>query len=389
MLKIIKFFFKNLIYLPGIFLIICINFFFKFRFFAFNQSRIGHLVEDYYIYFNNLNNKKCIVFKSHVHHEVCNKELLDIIEKKVNFYKNGYLFERPLKILDLIRKRFSIFNNINLINRDNKRDGYLNYNFKEKELLYNDEQISFFDNFMSENQLIKNKYICLQFWDMGHLNKKFDFSHHTYRLSSTHFKNYHKSLNFIISGGYKVVRIGKNSKTKINIEDNKNFIDVSLDKEKREVLDIMLLNNCKFYISTTGGLDYLAYMFDKPMLLNSPIIDNIFCEKKNIFYLFKNHYHTLKKRNLSLEEICNNDLGFVPKTNFLTNNNIEIKDNSEDEIFDAVKDLIDLVNDEKKYEFFKNRSKKNWLMYQNYVNNKKPHLKKYYKNILCLNSNKI
>ena len=43
----------------------------------------------------------------------------------------------------------------------------------------------------------------------------------------------------------------------------------------------MLLNYCKFFVTTTGGLDYLAFMFNKPMIVNTPIIDNVFSEKKN------------------------------------------------------------------------------------------------------------
>ena len=53
---------------------------------------------------------------------------------------------------------------------------------------------------------------------MGHLDtKKYDFSHHDHRLSKCKFSNYFKTIKYLISQGYKVIRIGKNSKTIIDI----------------------------------------------------------------------------------------------------------------------------------------------------------------------------
>ena len=80
------FFLKNFFHFPSIILIILINKIFKYKFYSINVGRIGHLVEDYYIYLNNEKNQKCIVFKSYQSLGVCNKELVYIIEKKNKFF---------------------------------------------------------------------------------------------------------------------------------------------------------------------------------------------------------------------------------------------------------------------------------------------------------------
>lgn len=379
-----KFLIINSLYIPSIIVIILINKIFKYKFYSINVSRLGHLVEDYYIYLNNKENQKCIVFKSHQNLGVCNKELVSIIEKKINFFKLAKFIEKPILILNIIRKKYNILNDINLVNKDYKKDGYQNYSFQDIKLEYSEQHQILFNDFLLKNNIEIKKYICVSFWDMGHLDiKKYDFSHHNHRLSKCKFTNYLKTIKYLISQGYKVIRIGKNSKTIIDIDDKKNFIDISLDKKKNEILDVMLLNHCKCFISTSGGLDYLGFMFNKPMLINHPIIDNVFSEKKNIFYLIKEHFNKKTKKILSLEEIKDMDLGFVPKADYFEKKLIEINDNNEDEILNIAKKLLNLIDDQNNYQMYYNQSKKNWNTYKHYISSKHPYLEKYFKDIKC------
>ncbi len=384
-MKYLKFLIINSLYIPSIIVIILINKVFKYKFYSINVSRLGHLVEDYYIYLNNKKNQKCIVFKSHQNLGVCNNELISIFEKKINFFKLSKFIEKPIWILNIVRKKYNILNDINLVNKDYKKDGYQNYSFKDIKLEYSEQHQILFNDFLLKNNIEKKKYICVSFWDMGHLDtKKYDFSHHDHRLSKCKFSNYFKTIKYLISQGYKVIRIGKTSKTPIQIEDKENFIDVSLDKSKNEILDIMLLNYCKCFISTSGGLDYLGFMFDKPMLINQPIVDNVFSEKKNVFYLIKEHFNQKTNHNLTLEDIKDLDLGFVPKSYFFKKKLIAINDNNEEDILRILKKLLNFIEDKDNYQLYHNESKKNWNTYRSYINLKHPYLEKYFKDIKCL-----
>ena len=384
-MKYLIFLIKNSIHIPTIVVIIFLNRIFKIKFYAINVSRLGHLVEDYYVFLNNIKYQKCIIFKNHLDLNVCNKELMEIINKKINFFKFSKLLEKPIWILNMIRKRYGFFNNINLVNKYYKKDGYTEYNLGEIKLEYSKNQKLIFEQLLLKYNIKQKNYICVSFWEMGHLDiNKYDFSHHSHRLSKCKFSNYIKTIKYLIGQGYKVVRIGKNSKITIDIDDKENFIDISMDNHKNEILDIMLLNYCKCFLTTSGGLDYLGFMFDKPMLINSPIVDNIFSEKKNIIYLLKEHFNKKTKKVLNFQDIKNMDLGFVPKAEYFKNKSIEIRDNNEDKILNAVKKLLYLIDDDNNYQIYYNESVKHWNIYKDYISLKHPHLKKYFEDIKCL-----
>jgi putative glycosyltransferase (TIGR04372 family) len=381
----VNFLLKNGFFTPQIILVLILSYIFNFRFYSFNVSRIGHLSEDLFVFLNSKKNKKCIIFLSHQYNGVCNKELLGIIKKRFFFYPS-FLFEQPINIIKQIRYRYGIFNSINLVNKDFKKSGFENYNLKPVKLSYTEEQNKIFNDFLRVNKLSKGKYVCFSLWEKGHLKDKRQFSHHNHRLSNSNFKNYYKSINYLTQNGFKVVRIGINSSIKLNIN-HKNYIDFSYNVKKNEILDIMLLNYCKFFVTTTGGLDYLAFMFNKPMIVNTPIIDNVFSEKKNIIYLLRPHYCTKKKSIINIREIMmKRNLGFLPKYYFLKKNHIKILDNDKNEILSSIKDLLMLINDKKKYKKYYKISSIYWKNYLLYINKYHKNLLPFYKKIKCLYS---
>ena len=387
----VNFLLKNGFFAPQIILVLILSYIFNFRFYSFNVSRIGHLAEDLYIFLNSKKNKKCIIFSSHNYYGVCNKELLGIIKKRFFFFPS-FLFEQPINIIKKIRHRYGIFNSINLVNKDFKKSGLENYNLKPIKLAYTEEQNKIFNDFLRTNKVSKGKYVCFSLWEMGHLKDignlkdKGRFSHHNHRLSNTNFKNYYKSINYLTQNGFKVIRVGINNSIKLNIN-HKNYIDFSYNVKKNEILDIMLLNYCKFFVTTTGGLDYLAFMFNKPMIVNTPIVDNVFNEKKNIIYLLRPHYCTKKKNIINIKEIMiKRNLGFIPKYYFLKKNHIKILDNDKNEILSSIKDLLMLINDKKKYKKYYKISSIYWKNYLLYINKYRKNLLPFYKKIKCLYS---
>ena len=376
---------KNAKFIPQIILVLILTYIFNFRFYSFNVSRIGHLSEDYFIFLNNKKNYNCILFLSHQDVGICNQELLEIVKKRFFFFPS-FFFEEPIKIINKIRQKYGIFNRVNLVNKDFKKSGYAGYNLKPIKLSYSEKHKKIFNDFLKNYKVKEGKFVCFSLWEMGHLKNKKIFSHHKHRLSLNNFKNYYQSINYLIQNGFKVVRIGKNNSIKLKIN-HKNYIDTSNILNKNEILDIMLLNYCKFFVTTTGGLDYLAYMFNKPMIINTPIVDNVFSEKKNIMYLLRPHYCGKKKSELNFQEIMiNRDLGFLPKYQFLKKKKIRILDNNRFEILNCVKDILKLINDQKKYKKYRKISEYYWEQYLLYINKSHKKLLPFYKNIKCLYS---
>ena len=67
-----------------------------------------------------------------------------------------------------------------------------------------------------------------------------------------------------------------------------------------DTLDFFLLKNCQSYISNATGLDYLAFIFDKPMLINSASINDFFIEKPNIVYILRPYFSKQQKKKFLL-----------------------------------------------------------------------------------------
>jgi len=100
--------------------------------------------------------------------------------------------------------------------------------------------------------------VCLHVRD--HYFKK-DIERKNYRNSN--INNYIDAIQYLIEKNYKVIRMGKEGK-KINFR-HKNFIDYCTLHQKEDILDLYLLNKCKFFIGTQSGIIDVAYMFNKPV----------------------------------------------------------------------------------------------------------------------------
>ena len=93
--------------------------------------------------------------------------------------------------------------------------------------------------------------------------------------------DYHKHRNMEIDDfipmckylnkkGFFVVRMGSDVKKKMSYT-NPKFIDYSVSDFKSDFLDIYILANCYFNVSSVMGLDAIPFIFRKPILYLSSI----------------------------------------------------------------------------------------------------------------------
>tara|TARA_B100001250_G_C19416312_1_gene621272 strand:- start:177 stop:668 length:492 start_codon:yes stop_codon:yes gene_type:complete len=112
-------------------------------------------------------------------------------------------------------------------------------------------------------------------------------------------------------------------------------------------MDFFLGSNCEFCISTGSGFDSIPFVFRKPILyVNISPVGLLNASSKKFLFLPKHHYSNIKKRNLNLKEIFQNNVGMALKTEDFSNNNISLKDNTPDEILNASLDMIDLIKND-------------------------------------------
>ena len=181
--------------------------------------------------------------------------------------------------------------------------------------------------------------VCLMVRDSQYLdslqgNNSFDYSYHDYRDSD--IKSYRKSVEYLLSQNYFVIRMGKVMKTPLNLE-HESFLDYPFLETKDDLMDIWLLANCNLCISTLFGPDEICGVFKtKCLFINFLPIAQLpswadGCHAPKVLRWTHN------KRALSLNESIENSYLYGHE---YKDNNIEIIDLNELEIEQIVKEMI-------------------------------------------------
>jgi putative glycosyltransferase (TIGR04372 family) len=168
--------------------------------------------------------------------------------------------------------------------------------------------------------------------------------YHSYRDSD--IDDYLKCCDRLTQLGYYVIRVGVITKKPIKTN-NDMIIDYSHSKFRSDFMDFFLGSNCEFCISTGSGFDSIPFVFRKPILyVNIAPVGLLNASSKKFMFLPKHHYCNIKKRNLNLKEIFQNNAGMALKTNDFKDNNISLKNNNPDEILNASLDMINLIKND-------------------------------------------
>ena len=165
--------------------------------------------------------------------------------------------------------------------------------------------------------------------------------------------------------------MGKYAKERININ-HKNFFDYPFLKQKSDLLEVYLSSICEFCVTTSSGFDAIPYIFRKPLAFLHVPVGIFWTFNKKYITITKHHYSKDLKRNLTLQEIYKNNLAYALKTSDFSNKNIELIDNSSDEILNLVIEMHNYIQNKNISE----QKEKIRLKFQDkyaYLINKYPH----------------
>ena len=122
---------------------------------------------------------------------------------------------------------------------------------------------------------------------------------------------------------------------------HKRLIDYANESDQSDFLDIYLCANCKIFISTCSGLDFVAKIFRRPVLFTNQVpIGSAVLSSIIDMVIFKKYYSNVKKRMLTLNEIFDNNLELIKNGNEFKKLGIRIIENNSEEILDSTKDMI-------------------------------------------------
>jgi len=215
------------------------------------------------------------------------------------------------------------------------------------------------------------KFICLNVRDSEYLNSHIpkDWSYHDYRDSD--IDNYNLIVNELANRGYYVVRMGAKVKKKLNIT-HPLVLDYATNGMRTDFMDIYLGSKCYFAISTGSGWDGVPEIFRRPIVyVNFSPVGMLLTFRSLTISIFKHYYSVNLNRRLSLNEIFENNLGFLVESKCYQQKQVQLVENSPEEIKDVVFEMIEILEHKKIENYEESKiSEKFWnIMKQGIKNN--------------------
>ena len=370
-----------------IFLIIrIISNFFLIRFGILPSRRIGHFIVDVNLYLCNLKKnslKTYDLFCLERAKPVSNYALLRIFKRHLTVLPEILIF--PFIILNKIKYIGSTKHNIKLNPYYSGHD--LRYKDSENEKIdyFSQKEINFGNSFLKSLGINENdKFVCILCRDeeyYKHLfSKSYDMNYFFFgdnsKYRNSNIDNFKLACEYLTENGYYVFRMGEKVSKPFSIK-SKKFFDYASLGMRTEFLDIFLSAHCEFFLSTSSGIDCVTKIFNKPRVrVSTPIIGGIDTTFKKELTICKHFYNNKTGKNLSLSEIFDSGLGTSEQLIGLTNKtikfeekNIDLIENSPEEIKDAVIEMLDLmknnfiIDEERNY-----LETKFWSIFKNKLN---------------------
>jgi len=295
-----------------------------------------------------------IFFIKPIANKYYHKLITDYLKKKKNiFVLKNYLFWISFC------KNFKLITKKNILIKGTPRQRFHKINNDNNVIIKIPEYgIKIGDELVKKLGIIKhNKWICISNRDSKYLEKRFkniNSSYHNYRdFSITSMK---KAIEYFISKNYYVVRIGSLMREKLNFE-HEMFIDYPFSKFQSDFLDIYLSSKCCFYFGSGAGISNIPRLFRRPMfMINQVPFKGVFLHK-NKLQIFKKLRDKNSKKILSINDILEKELFAIPSSFEFKKKNVELINNTEDEILTFAKEAILLH--ENKYKSFDQNITKN------------------------------
>lgn len=327
-------------------------------------EKIGHLSADTEAYLlrkkiSNINSIDIIT----VTKNICNKSLLELWKKKISIYQNRRIILSLLYCCRIISQ-----NNKHTINLFANFEDYYLFNKYRSSIEFEDKDKESLAIFFKHYNLNKNSnYICIHNRDNSYHKKnlaEIDLSYHSHRNFG--INNLVDACEKIIEKDYTVIRMGRESSSAI--KENTKIIDYSKSNLKSEILDLLLISQCNYYVGCDSGLWGVASIFRKPIIwTNITSLKNLqIINYSPLFFILKHFYSLDLKRNLSIEELFNESLLDLDNEKKLKEKNIVLIENTKDEIEEIIYEMFLYQNnlviyteeDKKKQNLFWNKLNK-------------------------------
>lgn len=195
------------------------------------------------------------------------------------------------------------------------------------------------------------KYICLLGRDPAYLKKHMpnaDFSYHD--LRNVNLDNYKMAARFLAENGYYVVRMGKHVESTFDVDHSK-VIDYANCPLRSDFMDVYLSARCFFFLSVGSGVDGIAQIFRRPVVVtNQPILAHSAFSDWSVISS-KKIFDIKKGRNLTFDEICIEFLDISTREwpRIAHEKGLQFVENSPEDIKDVAEEMLKRLTGDWKY----------------------------------------
>jgi putative glycosyltransferase (TIGR04372 family) len=168
-------------------------------------------------------------------------------------------------------------------------------------------------------------------------------SSHFYRdgafYRNANIENYYEAIDYIIATGGVVIRIGDVIEDFINMPRD-GLIDYPNSEYKSEIMDLYLIENCRFYIGTQSGPIDTALLFNKPVVSVNSLHFAMSGTGTHGITIYKKIREVKSDRLLSFEEAMDLYKYFILASHDEFSLRYEWIENSSAEILDVVREMM-------------------------------------------------
>lgn len=269
---------------------------------------------------------------------VCNKQLEKMWRRVLPHVWPNWLVEPAIRINRLLP--CGMLHEIGS-NTQHDRDVHNLYEKEPTHLKFTIEEEVFGEKKLRDMGIPKESpFVCITVRDSSYLQFLYpdaDLSYHDYR--DCNVQNFVLAAESLANKGYYVIRMGAKVKEPMKCV-NPNVIDYASNGMRSDFMDIYLGAKCSFCVTNGTGFDAVPMVFRRPLVqVNSVPIGYAYTWGKNPIILFKHHFDTQYMRELTLSEILRSGVEYSLESTEFDHRNIELKENTPQEIKDAVSEM--------------------------------------------------
>lgn len=188
------------------------------------------------------------------------------------------------------------------------------------------------------------EFVCFHNRDQAYLSKYFpegDYEYHNYRDCS--IKNYIPAADELSRRSYILVRMGIEVEESVDTG-NPMIVDYA-STSRSDFMDIYLASNCKFFLSSGGGIEVVACIFRRPIACANFIpIGNPYMRGPRDIFIPKKLWLSSENRYLTFREIIQSGIGNYSNTEEYESSGIKVCENTAQEICDLAIEMDERLN---------------------------------------------